>query len=56
MKMPPLAVPYQKGSSNKYFMHDLLKAWQGFIEDNNVHLPPLLPEYQASGIADQNGT
>ena len=45
VKMPSLAVTYQNGSSNKYFPHDLLNAWQGFIEDKNVHLPPLLAEY-----------
>ena len=42
VKMPSLAVPYQNGSSNKYFTHDLLKAWQGFL-DENLDLPPLLP-------------
>jgi hypothetical protein len=53
VKMPPLAVPYQNGSANKYFTHDLLNVWQGFSEDKNVHLPPLLPQYQAaSGTAD----
>ena len=43
--MPPLATR-KSGQSNKYFTHDLLNAWQGFIDDKNVHLPPLLPQYQ----------
>ena len=55
VEMPPLAVPYKNGQSNKYFTHDLLNAWQGFI-DENMDLPPLLSQYQASpGTADQKG-
>ena len=46
--MPPLVKPHESGQSNKYFTHDLLSAWQGFI-DENVHLPPLLAEYNIDG-------
>ncbi len=42
--MPPLAVPRGPGESNRYFVHDLLDAWQGY-QDENLDLPPLLPQY-----------
>jgi hypothetical protein len=42
IKMPALAGSRKSGQSNKYFVHDLLKAWQGFL-DEDVGLPPLLP-------------
>jgi hypothetical protein len=47
VKMPPLACPYESGQSKKYFVHDLLNAWQGY-QDENLDLPPLLPQYQTS--------
>lgn len=53
--MPPLAKPHRTGQSKVFFTHDLLNAWQGFI-DENMELPPLLPQYQAaSGTAEQKG-
>ena len=48
--MPPLATPHKSGQAKKYFTHDLLNAWQGFI-DENVDLPPLLSQYRASPTA-----
>ena len=45
--MPALAGSYESGQSYKYFTHDLLVAWQGFL-DEGVDLPPLLPQYRAS--------
>jgi hypothetical protein len=46
VRMPPLACPYESGKSNKYFVHDLLNAWQGY-QDENLDLPPLLlPQYK----------
>ena len=39
--LPPLAASRKQGQANKYFVHDLLAAWQGFI-DEGVDLPPLL--------------
>ena len=44
--LPPEAGPYRSGQSKKYFTHDLLAAWQGFL-DERVDLPPLLAEYRA---------
>lgn len=43
--MPPLARPHKTGASKQFFVHDLLKHWQGFL-DENVDLPPLLPQYR----------
>jgi len=42
VKLPPLAGKRKHGQSNKYFTHDLLAAWQSFL-DEGVDLPPLLP-------------
>lgn len=39
--LPPLAVPRKPGQANRYFAHDLLGAWQGFL-DEGVDLPQLL--------------
>ena len=47
VKMPPLAGPRKSGKPNRYFVHDLLNAWQGY-QDENLDLPPLLPQYQTS--------
>ncbi len=44
--LPPLAVPYRNGGPKKFFTHDLLDAWQGFL-DERVEIPPLLPQYRA---------
>jgi CheY-like chemotaxis protein len=41
VRMPPLAAARKHGQSNKYFTHDLLAAWQGFL-DEAVDVPPLL--------------
>jgi hypothetical protein len=43
--MPPLVNPYKSGQPNKYWTHDLLAAWQGFL-DEGVDLPPPRPEYR----------
>ena len=43
-----MAAPHKSGQGNKYFVHELLKAWQGFL-DEGVHLPKLLREHGASG-------
>lgn len=39
--LPPLAGNRKHGQSNKYFVHDLLAAWHGYL-DEGVELPPLL--------------
>ena len=43
--LPPVAGPHRSGQAKKHFTHDLLAAWQGFL-DERVDLPPLLPQYQ----------
>jgi len=40
--LPPLAAARKHGQSNKYFVHDLLAAWQEFL-DEGVDVPPVLP-------------
>ena len=50
VKLPELAIPHKHGRANKYFVHDLLAAWQGFL-DEGVDLPPLLAEHNARGNA-----
>lgn len=40
--MPPQAQPHKQGHANRYFVHDLLSAWQGF-SDAGVELPPVVP-------------
>ena len=45
VSLPPLAEPHRSGQANKYFVQDLLNAWQGFL-DEGVDLPPLLPREQ----------
>jgi hypothetical protein len=47
VEMPPLAGSYESGQSKKYFVHDLLKAWQGY-QEANLDLPPLLSQYRSS--------
>ena len=39
--MPALAAPRKSGQPNRYYTHDLLAAWQGFL-DEITDLPPLL--------------
>ncbi|MBN1548058.1 MAG: hypothetical protein JW902_15510 [Syntrophaceae bacterium] len=46
VKMPSLAIPHKSGQSHKYYTHDLLSSWQGFL-DEGVDLPPLLGEYKS---------
>ena len=41
VKLPPLAAPRKQGQANKYFIHDLLASWQGFL-DEGVDLPRYL--------------
>ena len=48
IKLPPLAAPRKHGQANKYFAHDLLAAWQGFL-DEGVDIPLLRPEYAQLG-------
>ena len=43
--LPTPAVSHKNGRPKEYFTHDLLAAWQGFI-DEGVDLPPLLPQYR----------
>jgi len=45
VKLPPLAGARKHGQANKYLVHDVLAAWQGFL-DEGVDLPPLLPQYR----------
>ncbi len=47
--LPALAVPRKHGQANKYFVHDLLAAWQGFL-DEGVDLPPLLARHVAGAL------
>jgi CheY-like chemotaxis protein len=49
VKLPELAAPHKHGKPKKYFVHDLLASWQGFL-DEGVDLPPLLPQYQAASV------
>jgi hypothetical protein len=44
--LPPLAGARKHGQSNKYSTHDLLAAWQGYI-DEGVDVPQLLSQYEA---------
>ena len=39
--LPPLGAPHKHGQAKKYLVHDLLAAWQGYL-DEGVDLPPLL--------------
>ena len=39
--LPPVAGPHRSGQAKRYLTHDLLAAWQGFL-DERVDLPPLL--------------
>ncbi len=41
--LPPLANTRKSGQANKYFTHDLMAAWQGYI-DAGVDLPALLSD------------
>jgi len=50
IKLPELAIPHKHGRAKKYFVHDLLAAWQGFL-DEGVDLPLLSP-YQRGPRAD----
>jgi len=52
VKLPELAVPHKHGRAKKYFVHDLLVAWQGFL-DEGVDLPPLVTEHQIDVGAPQ---
>ena len=45
--LPPLAGPRKHGQPNRYFVRDLLAAWQGFM-DEGVDLPPLRPQPMGS--------
>lgn len=49
--LPPLAGPRKKGQSCRYFTHDLLAAWPGFV-DQGVDVPPLLAKPAFGGQAD----
>lgn len=51
VQLPELAAPHKHGKAKKYFVHDLLAAWQGFL-DERVDLPPLLPQYQRGPRTD----
>lgn len=55
--LPPLAGPRKHGQPNRYFVHDLLSAWQGFL-DEGVDLPPLRPQSAGSykGVDHSRGT
>ncbi len=41
--LPPLANKRKSGQANRYFTHDLVTAWQGFI-DAGVDLPALMKD------------
>lgn len=49
IEMPAVAGSFKSGQSYEYLVHDLLKVWQGFL-DENVDLPPLLPQYRTSPL------
>jgi len=53
VKLPEPAVPHKHGRAKKYFVQDLLAAWQGFL-DEGVDLPPLLGQY-AEGAGAASG-
>ena len=42
VKLPPLATKRKPGRANRYFTHDLLTAWQGYVGEG-VELPGLNP-------------
>lgn len=48
--LPPLGAPHKHGQAKKYLVHDLLAAWQGYL-DEGVDLPPLLPEHMERASA-----
>ena len=48
--MPPLAAQHKHGQPNRYWVHDLLRAWQVY-RDEDVELPALLPQYLAEDAA-----
>lgn len=53
VKLPPLAGERKHGQPNRYFVHDLLWAWQGFLGEG-VDLPTLLPEHRlATSVSDR---
>ena len=54
VELPLLAAPHKHGQSNKYFVHDLLSTWHGFI-DEGVDVPPLLHRHCQEGDADADG-
>jgi len=41
VSVPSLAAPHKRGQAKRFFTHDLLAAWHGFL-DEGVDLPPLL--------------
>jgi len=43
--LPPQALVHKHGQANRYFTHDLLRAWQKFL-DEGVDVPPLLAEHR----------
>lgn len=48
VELPLHIKPWNSGQAKKYLTHDLLDAWQGFI-DENMELPPLLGKYNIDG-------
>ena len=50
--LPPLAGPRKKGQSCRYFTHDLLAAWPGFV-DQGVDVPPLRPEFMTDQTTNE---
>jgi len=49
VKLPSLGGQRKHGQANKYLTHDLLAAWQGYL-DEGVDLPPLLPEFRPGHV------
>jgi hypothetical protein len=53
--LPPLATPRKHGQSNKHYVHDLLAAWQGFL-DEGIDLPHLRPPFGNHGDVKPGAT
>lgn len=55
VRLPEHVEPWTSGQVKRYFTHDLLDTWQGFIHYNKVNLPGLLPQYQLAGGPREQG-
>jgi hypothetical protein len=47
--MPAVAGPHRSGQAKRYWTHDLLGAWQGFVEEG-VDMPELTTSPEPSPL------